>query len=48
MPRRSEPKTAQDRIARCIAWCERNNFQNIAADLREALAMLSQLIEAEP
>ena len=40
MPRRAEPKSAHDRIARVIAWAEQQGFKNIAADLREALALL--------
>jgi hypothetical protein len=48
MPRRAEPKTARDRIARVIAWAEQQGFKNIAADLREALALLPEPAAKQP
>ena len=48
MPRRAEPKTARDRIARVIAWAEQKGFTNIAADLREALALLPEPSAEQP
>lgn len=48
MPRRAEPKSAHARIARVIAWAERSGFNDIAADLREALALLPKPSAKQP
>ncbi len=40
MGRRRQPKTAGEKIAAVIASAHRSGFNNIAAELQEALALL--------
>ena len=40
MPRRAKTTTAEGKIADVIRWADRQGFHNIAAELREALALL--------
>jgi hypothetical protein len=40
MPRRAIPTTAEGKIADVIRWADRQGFDNIAAELRQALALL--------
>ena len=38
---RRKPKTAREKILSVIAWADRAGLNNIAAELRDALALLS-------
>jgi hypothetical protein len=40
MGRRRKPKTAREKILSVIAWGRRAGVHNIAAELRDALALL--------
>lgn len=40
MPRRAKPTTAKGKIADVICWADRQGFHNIAAELRQVLALL--------
>jgi hypothetical protein len=40
MPRRREPKSAREKVAAVLRWAERQGFDNVAADLHDALAIL--------
>ena len=42
MPRRARPTTAAGKIADVIRWADRQGLHNVAAELREALTLLSR------
>lgn len=41
MPRRAKPTTAEGKISDVIRWADRQGFHNVAAELRQALALLA-------
>jgi hypothetical protein len=42
MPRRAKATTAKGKIVDVTRWAERQGFFNVAAELREALALLPE------
>jgi hypothetical protein len=44
MPRRAKPTTAHEKIASVIQLADRQGFKNIATELREALALLPEVL----
>ena len=40
MPKRARPTTAEGKIADVMRWADRHGLHNIAAELREALALV--------